>query len=186
MQIIVLQKRDAPAELGILCVLVDLLDELLAPAIRWMGLAGKYNLHRSVFRVQDPLQALEVTEDERRPLVGRKAPRETDGERLGLEQCAGGQHLTGNHLSFAPARPGPCVDKGQQLLLEMPVSRPQHLVRDLVQPFPKSRVIVAVLPVRADILAEEIFQRGRYPAWHVDTIGDRRDGYILSGAVRPH
>ncbi len=141
-QTIVLQEGDAPAEFRILCVLVNLLDEMLAAPVGRVGLAGKDDLDRPALGVEDPLQALRVPKDEGRSLVGGKPAGETDGQCLRVEQGTRGQNLPGAHLPFTPPLSRARVYERQQLCFELLVRGPQNLVRDLVQPLPESWIVV--------------------------------------------
>ena len=89
MEVVVVDEGDAPAERGIDRAAVDLLQVMLAALVGRVGLAGEHDLHRPARGVQDRLQPRGVVEDQLRTLVAGEAPREADGERVGIEQRAG-------------------------------------------------------------------------------------------------
>ena len=59
----------------------DLLNQLFAPVVAWMCLAGEHELHGRPWIATEARQAVEVGEQQRCPLVGREASRESNRQR---------------------------------------------------------------------------------------------------------
>ena len=89
-QVVVVDERDASAELRIERALVDALQVVLADVVGRMRLAGEDDLHRAGRRVQDAREPIRVVEDQLGPLVAGEAAREADRQRVRIEQRAGG------------------------------------------------------------------------------------------------
>ena len=92
---------------------VDLVDEVLAVLVGGVGLAGEDDLDRPPRIVHQPLEAFQVTEQERRAFVGGEASGEPDRQGFRVEQRTGGQNLRRIHLALDPAKPRLLVDVPQ-------------------------------------------------------------------------
>ena len=85
-KVIVLHEQNPVLELGHRGNLHDLLDQLFAPLIRWVGFARKEKLHWALRIVDDLRQLIQIAEKQSGPLVGRKTPRKTNRQGLRVEQ----------------------------------------------------------------------------------------------------
>ena len=97
------------AELRLGGELDELPDQVLAALVRGVRLAGDDDLHRPLLVGQQAGEPLRVAQDQRQALVGRDAPREADGQRLGIEarrrsSPAGGGSRRGRARPRAAAR----------------------------------------------------------------------------------
>ena len=90
MQVVVVDERDAAAEQRIERALVDALQMMLADVVGRVRLAREDDLHRAARGVEDAREPLGIVEDQLGALVAGEAAREADGQRVGLEQRAGG------------------------------------------------------------------------------------------------
>ena len=86
--VVVVDEREAAAELRIQGVLEDALQVVLGRLVGGMRLAGEHDLHGLIDVVEDPRQAIRVVEDHLGALVGGEAPRVAERERLGIEHRA--------------------------------------------------------------------------------------------------
>ena len=85
--VVVLNEDELVAERGIAHQLGDLLQNALARLIEGMGLAGKYELNRTIGIVDHGGEPLHVAKNQIRALVGCKPASETDGEGVGAEHA---------------------------------------------------------------------------------------------------
>ena len=135
-QIVVVDERDAAGEHRIGRALVDLLEVMFARFVRGMRFAGEDDLDRPARRVQNPEQPVGVAEDQLWPLVAGEPARETDRQRVGIEQRSRGDDARGGDVFFFPARAGAFPDEREQVLAQRLARGPEILVRDLEDPVP--------------------------------------------------
>ena len=130
-------------------------------------------------------QALDLGEEERRPLVGGEPARESDGEHVGIEErprlrdALGGLAATLASLRDAPAH------EGEQPLLQHLVQVPELAVVDAIDGPPHGGLGAVVGPVDAHVAAVELPHLGREPGVHVHAVGDVADGHLVGGALGP-
>ena len=84
--VVVAEEDDVGARLGPPDEADPLLNQGLPGLVRRMGLAGDDDLHRALGIVQEAKQAFRVVQQQVRSLVGREAARETQRQRVGIEQ----------------------------------------------------------------------------------------------------
>ena len=80
---VVLDEHDPAGEARVLLQVRHPLRQGLAAGVARMGLAGEDDLHRPLGVVDQPVQAVEVLEQQVGPLVGGEAAGEAQGQRLG-------------------------------------------------------------------------------------------------------
>ena len=86
--VVVGQEHDPVPDRGIVGERDHLLDQPLAAVVGGMRLAREDELHGPERVVEQPLEPLDVAQDERGALISREAPREADRERGLVEQGA--------------------------------------------------------------------------------------------------
>ncbi len=87
--VVVFEEDNTPLELRLARELVDLADEVLAGLVVGMRLAGKNDLHRTLWVAQQPHQPLTVAKEQGRALVRGEAAREAQRERIGVQHLLG-------------------------------------------------------------------------------------------------
>src|SRR5690606_27096461 len=87
--LVILDERNASTEPRIPRLKVDLLDELLAALIGRVGLAGEDELDWALRVGQDPGQPIDIAEEQRRALVRRETPGETEREDVRVLERSG-------------------------------------------------------------------------------------------------
>ena len=97
-----------PPNAGSSAVLEDALQMVLGRLVGRMRLAGEDDLHRPVGVVEDAGEPLGIVEDQLGPLVGGEAPREADGQRVGIEHRAGGDDAVRRRRAPRPSA-GACA-----------------------------------------------------------------------------
>ena len=102
MQIVVVDECDPAAEARVDRAAIDLLQMVLAGVVGRVRLAGEDELQRPPRRVQDAEEPLGIVEDQLGAFVACEATRETDRQRIGIEQCAGRHDPGGAHVFFLP------------------------------------------------------------------------------------
>ena len=165
MHVVVLEERDPPLELGVAGELVDALEHFLARVVGRVRLAGEDDLHRAPRVHQQAPQPLEVAEDQVGALVGGEAAGEPDGERVGIEQRPGADHLRRflEARGEAPARL--LADPGGEHLLEAQVRRPELAVVEGEHLVPEAGLVEPVAPVAAEVLVEQLHDRRSPSRW---------------------
>ena len=137
MEIVVVDERDPAGEHRIGGAAVDLLQVVLAGLVGGMRLAGKHDLHRPARRVEDAEQPIGVVEDQLGPLVAGEPAREADGQRVRIEQRAGGDDARRADVLFLPARARALADEREQVVAQRLPRGPELLVRDLEDARPR-------------------------------------------------
>ena len=124
-------------------------------------------------------------EEQRCPLVPGEPARETDGQRIRVEQRAHGDHLSRVHAVLRPSRSGALPCKGQKLSLEKETDVPQVFVGDIHHPIPKCDIVMPLDPLRAEVPIEEQAQFRCDPRRSVHTISNGSDRDLIFRNVRP-
>src|SRR5438093_4872497 len=89
--VVVFDEDERALQLRVLRQVDDLLDVALPFVVARVRLAGEDELQRALRGQPDDL--VELLEDQRSPLVGREAARESDGESIGIEQLVEGDEV---------------------------------------------------------------------------------------------
>ena len=107
--VVVAQEDDVGADFRPADELYPFMDQGLSRPVLRMGLAGDDELHRALRIGQQTQQSLRIVQQQVRPLVGRKAPRKAQCQRVGIKQMfrlvnrlgrrAGGGQLPGQSLT---------------------------------------------------------------------------------------
>ena len=84
--VVVGDEHETVANVGAAGEPIDLADERLAGLVGRMRLAGEDELHRSVVVEQQRLETFDLTQEQRRALVGGEATGESDREHVRVEQ----------------------------------------------------------------------------------------------------
>jgi hypothetical protein len=171
----------ADAEVG--CERDDLTDHLLAVVVGRVRLAREHELHRAVPCGQQRVQPLGLRQQQRRPLVGREAPREAHGERLRVEHLVGPRDIRARQAASERRLAQPAAHERDEPLTAL-LARPPHLV--------VASVVDAVPPVRAGfaplgqhVAAQQVGHLRRDPRARVHAVGERHDRRLVGGDVRP-
>ena len=133
----------------------NLLDEALAIIVARVGFAGKNELHRALFVADEFHNVVELLKNQRRAFVGGKAPGETDGECVRVQQMIEADIITGRDpLALEhDAPPG----KFDEFAAEFVAQRPKFFVGDkrrIGHFFPEGSVIDGRGPVFAEFFTE--------------------------------
>ena len=130
--VIVFDEDDLAAELGAAGKLGDALQDLLARLVLGMCFAGEDELHR-MLRVVDKLRNLfDVTEDQVGPLVSRKAPSKTDGQRVQAQRTLPALDHFGRLAAPFGLAGRPAADEAQQPRFEDLMRLPKFAIIDAV------------------------------------------------------
>src|SRR5215471_11006510 len=133
-------------------VLNDLANQGLARHIQRVRLASDQHLHRHARVREQPLQTLQVAEQERRALIRSEAPREADGKYLRVEDVLQPLHLWRWRIPRDRAGDSPFPDERDQPALAAPVCLPQLGIRNVGDLIPYLRLGVSFAPVWLKIL----------------------------------
>ncbi len=171
-EVVVLDEDRAATELLALAEAHHCLHHLLAFAVARMGLAREDDLHRPLRVEQDPLQPLQVGQDQVGALVGGEAAGEADGESAGVEHAAGTLDVTARGPPLLELTGQALPGEDDQALAPPLVGRPQLLVGDAVHPFPGLDLAGAAPPVGAEVAVEEPRHLPRDAAPGVGAVGD--------------
>ena len=82
MDVVLFDEGDVPPEAVVFRHGIDLVNEVLAGFVGRVGLACENDLDRPPGVLEQTLEPLQVLEQQRRALVGREAPRESNGQGL--------------------------------------------------------------------------------------------------------
>src|ERR1051325_5523102 len=93
MDIVIFNEDQMAFQLAVFAEMNDMLNVAFAVVISRMGLASKYELDRTLRVVHQLHDVFELLEDEGRALIGGKAARETNGERVGVQQMIEGNEV---------------------------------------------------------------------------------------------
>ena len=102
-----------------------------------MRLAREDDLHGPPGGVQDRLQPLRIVKDQLGALVAGEATRESDRERIGIEQRAGHDDARSGDMLIAPALASALADEGEQVLAKCTARDPERLVGDIEDSRPR-------------------------------------------------
>ena len=157
----------------------------LSALVAGMGLAGENDLNRPVGITEDTCQALRVAQEQRRPLVGDESPDEADCERPGVQETGGGcEELfsgasAGELLSLVVT--GELDEPGPSATTRIPqadVLGPDELAPGFGRPR-------RCLPIRAQLVIDELLDVARDPGLEVNAVRDMSDRHLAEGQSRP-
>ena len=165
--------------------ILDLLDEVLAGLVGRMGLAGEDELHGALRIVDQFGQDIELAEEQIGALVGGEAAGETDRQRVGVEDVAGGFDDFIGFVAAASLAADAAADEVEQAVLEIAVRFPQFARVDVVERLPNLGVAHPLLPIAAEHAVVEQVHRVGEPGGNVNAVGDVADGDFFFDAPRP-
>ena len=183
--IVVLDEDDAPLEFRHPAEAIHVLDEPLPRLVLRVRLSGEDKLHRPISVVQQPLQALDVAEEQSRALVGRKAPREADREHLGIQHGRDRTQPLGRLTETDPLVARACADEINRASLLDLVRVPDLLVGNILHLAPEIPIREMLLPVRHVAVVEPHKVR-RHPRLRVDAVRHARDRHLVLRHSVPH
>ena len=123
-----------------------------------MGLAGDYNLHRHGWIRKNSLEPRQIAEHQGGAFIGGEAACETNGQDGGVEQLAGAFHYRRRSVACKGAGDGALAHKSNQAALAAAVRFPQFARGDVAGLLPGLGFIVALAPVRLQVLIVEVRQ----------------------------
>src|ERR1017187_7018970 len=169
----------------------DVLDVALAVIIARMRFAGEDELYRPVLVPREVHDVVQLLEDQRRSLVGRKAARKADRQRVGIKQVIERDEVAVRQSLALDQQPPP--RKLDKLAAQLGAQRPELLVGNEVmvrQPLPELRRVDLRRPIRPrraktsrdgvggavrQLALPEPADRPLHPAQQVNAIGDVTD-----------
>ncbi len=158
------------------------LHQLLAAVVGRVRLAGDDELHRALGVEQEAAQPLRVAQHQRQALVRRDAPREADGEHVGVEDGVRPAELGAGGTALQPRRAQPAAHLVHQPLAQHPSRRPHVGGGDGGDPLPALRLL-------GDLPADDALAQGEdlalHPGRRVHAVGDRRDRDLGLVEARP-
>ena len=146
--VVVLDEHHPVAQLRGLGGVVNVPQHFLPGTIGGVGLAREHELHRPLGIVDQPLDALEVAQDQIGPLVGGEAPGETDGQGVGIQQGARCLHRLLGIARALPLLGHLAPHEVHQVRLQHAVGLPQLAVVHILDAHPRFGVRQARVPVR--------------------------------------
>src|SRR5436309_7499921 len=93
MHIVIFNEDEIAFQLAVFAQVNDVLDESLALVVARMRLARKDELDGPLFIMHEPHDVLKLLENQRRTFIRGKAPREANGQRIGIEQVIEGDEV---------------------------------------------------------------------------------------------
>jgi hypothetical protein len=126
--VVVGQERDAVPHCRVVGEADHLRDELLAPVVGGMALAGDYDLHRSVRIEQQRPQSIRFAQHQREPLVGGYPAGEAHGQHVRVEHSRGPAQLRCGGTTLEPGSPDPPAHLVHQLGAQYAAQLPQQAV----------------------------------------------------------
>src|SRR3954464_3481999 len=151
MKVIVLQQQHLAFEFGQPSNAIDFTDDVLARDIRGVRLAGKQKQHRLALIPEDRAHPIEITEEQRRALVGREPARKSYRQHVWVDRIGIAQQpvqmslratITEMLMGYSMAH------YVQHLRLERLPYAPEQMVRDSSQAFAEVLVAHAARPVQ--------------------------------------
>ena len=135
-----------------LCIAADFrnaLNQVFSRIILWMRFAGEDQLHRTRLVGQDAPQPFHIAKDQRCPLVRCEAPRESYGQRIGIEHLVGSFDLYLGRTAPDALIAHPIARPADDSLAPAFMSSPQFFGRNGVRAAPHFPVGRFFAPVRS-------------------------------------
>src|SRR5271165_819564 len=182
---IVLQKNDVFRNVGVSGKLDDFADQGLARQISRVSLTGNHDLHRHLAIGEQALQAIDIAEQQRGPLISGKATGKPDGQGVGV-QYLGEPPLLGGRR-FARKRTGShsFPDKRNQVTLPPAMCFPKLLIGNVLHQVPELGVGIALAPVRLQVRVINLGEVSIEPSGQMHSVGDGGDGNLPNRKFRP-
>ena len=195
--VVVFDKHHAACQSAVFAQVNDLLDEALALVVARMRLAGENKLHGPLLVMREFHDVVELLENQRRALVSRKAAREADGQRVGIQQAVEADEIALGHALVLEQQPA--ADELDHLAPQFVAQRPKLLVgnkRRVGHFFPEFRVVNRRRPILSVLFIPhldhalffvlhffppELAHGTFHPAEQVDAVGDVADGDFFNG-----
>src|SRR5690606_12943109 len=136
----------------------DLSDQLLAGVVTRVRLAGEDDLDRPLGAADQRDEPVDVTQQQRRPLVGCEATGEADGQNLGIDHLVGELNLGVRCTALLYLRPQGGTSEQHQRLTVALVYPPQLLGRDLSRLCPELLAGRLRAPAFAEVAIEALSQ----------------------------
>ncbi len=151
-----------------------------------MRLASEDDLHGHVRAIDDIEQAVNIGENEVGALIGSETAREANGQCVGVDKHARGNHLHGMETAEGPTVAHAFAHVEGEFAFEMQAYTPQFGVGDRVNLFHQLVVIEVIVPIFAEMFFEQEVQAASHPVCGVDAVGDMVDGNIFHITICPH
>ncbi len=177
--VIVFDKDEFVGELLVAHQFRDLLQHSLARIVARVRLPGENKLHGAFRVVHHQGDFFDVGEDQIGSLVGGKAPRESDGQRIRAEHPAealqGFRGLTPALGLFDGSEP----HKFQKPRLQAEMRLPKFAIVDVFNPFPDLRLAAVLVPASTQVAVIQAKHLRRKPRGDMHAIRDVPDGNRL-------
>ena len=169
--IVVLQEDDLAQELRHSADLDDTFDQTLTASVCRVSLAGEEELNRVIGVVHQPLQTIQVREEQVSTFVGGETATETDNQvvRVHLVQRT---YDTGRiTLGLHPVLAEFLLDIIHHLALQAHAGVPNHLVGNVVVRLPHLEIRLVTHPLLRQIFLVDLFPFVRCPGRHMYAVG---------------
>ena len=120
-----------PLQVAVFAEVNDVLDVALAVVVARMRLAGENELHRPLLVAREAHDVFELLENQRRAFVGGEAARETDGQRVGIEQLIEGDEIALREALVLEQQAA--AGEFDQFAAQLVAQRPEFLVADEIR-----------------------------------------------------
>ena len=140
MQVVAFHEQDLAFEFRRARDARDGADQMLSRLVGGMRLAREDEQHRTLRVAHDPVQRVEIAEQQRRALVGREAPPEADREHVRIVGIGETQQPVEVRLAALVAEmllPDPVPHHVQQLRLEVLAHAPEEVVGNVAGSAPR-------------------------------------------------
>ncbi len=170
--VIVLHKHKLVAELRIPHQFCNLLQHTLSGLVERMSLAGKHELHGAIRIIHHGSQALDVGQDQIRPLICGKTTRKSDGKSIRTQHSFQALQLGRRFAPTLCLLHGSPPDKLDQLRLQIKMSLPKLAVIHAIDAKPDFCLAAPLVPVRAQVTIVKTKHLRRQPRRNVHAVGD--------------
>src|SRR5205807_1714409 len=194
MHVVVLDKHQVPLQVAVFAQVNDVLDIALAVIIPRVSFAGENELDWPGLVPRQPHDIVELLKNQRSALVSCEPARETDGQRIRIEQLIESDEIAVSEtltLDEQPT-PGELNQFAAQVIAQSPKffigykirighALPEFRRADLFFPVPhrRSRSRRGVRGLHGQLAAPEPANRPFHPAEQMDTVGNMADRYLL-------
>ena len=136
--------------------------------------------------VDNLLQAVEVSEQEVRTLIGSETATETNHQRLRVNALQDAHHLSRIALVAQPLLGELITDVFDELLLQGHARAPDFVIGNIVDGMPNALVALVIKEIGIKILVIDLAPLSGRPSREVHTIGDIADMVFLRIVARPN
>ncbi len=160
-------------------------NELFATAVLRVRLAGEDELYGALGVGEQFLYSLEVLKKQRRALVGSKTPRETDGQRLRVENLVGQFHLFASCPTPLGGSAKPLARVLDEPVAAMLVNLPELGIGNLVGTLPDLWIIAVLGPPGSQVTRIKGAHVVGNPRRGMHPVGDRLDRNLMRRQIGP-